>query len=211
VIIALDGLAGSGKGTIAREFARQHGFVHVDAGLIFRSCAFAYGGGVPEEKPGYFWDGERSHLFVGGQEVTHELKSIAIAKKTAELAADKNLFAELVSCVRSIANRFPNVICDGRSIASDIFPDCDLAFLVEAGLAVRAFRRWKDLSAAGSVWSFNEVKDSIASRDQTDRYRLSSPYRRTAKHVLVLRSDVLTVQQSVDCIFTHVQVLQFVS
>ena len=110
-----------------------------------------------------------------------------------------------------LANRFPNVICDGRSIASDIFPDCDLAFLVEAGLAVRAFRRWKDLSAAGSVWSFNEVKDSIASRDQTDRYRLSSPYRRTAKHVLVLRSDVLTVQQSVDCIFTHVQVLQFVS
>ena len=191
-VITLDGPAGSGKTTTAREVARRLGFRHLDSGGLYRALTFAL---LEEEVPREKWSGltsrdlddlgvraepgeRRVDIYRGDRALSDELRSAEVTEQVPVVASLPAVREWLLGTQRALGEH-GNLVADGRDMGTVVFPDADLKVFLVAGLEARARRRL--LQDFGGTPSPDEVSDEarrIEQRDRTDRDRDLSPLRR---------------------------------
>ncbi|ESR25936.1 (d)CMP kinase [Lutibaculum baratangense] len=174
MIVALDGPAASGKGTLGRRLAQHFGLRHLDTGLLYRAVAYriiADGGDLddPATREAAARDLDPATLDPS------LLRSSAMGEAASRVAADERVRAALLDVQREFAQRPPGAVIDGRDIGSVVCPDADVKIFVTASPEVRATRRWQELHASSADVSYEEVLDDIRRRDARDAQRAVAP------------------------------------
>lgn len=187
-VIAIDGPAGSGKSTVARETARRLGWTYVDTGAMYRClCLEALRKDVAtDDESGLvelldslslsmsFEEGELN-VTLNGEDVTEAIRNNEVSKHVSEVAAHQGVREKLVDLQRKMGKRGEAVV-EGRDIGTVVFPDARYKFYLDAPLDIRARRRYNQLTDSDhSDVTFEAVLEEMKQRDQTDRKRSAGP------------------------------------
>lgn len=173
MIIAVDGPAASGKGTIARALAKRYGLPHLDTGLLYR--AVAYNVRRNELDPEKEADAVASTDFPDDLLDDPALRSDEIGKLASVVSAHPLVRAALLQRQRRFAQQPGGAILDGRDIGTVIAPDADAKLFVKATPQIRARRRHTELKERGSTISLDRVLTDIRDRDRRDMGRDAAP------------------------------------
>ncbi len=179
MIIAIDGPAASGKGTLGKRLAAHYGFHHLDTGLIYRAVARALlEGGHPLDDEVHAEQAARRLEAARFDEGA--LKSQAMGEAASVVSALPKVRAALVDFQRRFAGRPPGAVLDGRDIGTVICPQADVKIFVIASEQERARRRAAELRAGGNMVDEEAVLADILRRDERDRGRAVAPLRAAA-------------------------------
>jgi len=195
MIVAVDGPAASGKGTIAKALARHYGLPHMDTGLLYRAVALNL----------LRWDGDpesefsalRACDFSQVDFADPELRSEAVGGVASRISAYPLVRQALVERQRAFAGQEGGAVLDGRDIGTVIAPGADAKLFVTAAPEVRADRRWRQLVQQDASLTLDEVLADIRRRDARDSGRASAPLVQAADAVLLDTSE-MTISQAVD-------------
>ena len=213
-IIAIDGPAGAGKSTVAREVAEKLGYLYLDTGAMYRVIALeAIRQNVSFEDERLTQlaaktvidfrlglKGERL-VFSNNVNVTEAIRSPEVTKLVSRIAAVPGVRSELVAQQRQIGNR-KAVVLDGRDIGTVVFPDAEVKIFLTASVEERARRRWLELTQKGSPAVLTEIAADISARDQADMTRATSPLVQ-AKDAYFLDSSKLSPEEVVNAIIAY--------
>ena len=184
MIIAIDGPAASGKGTLAQRIAGHFGYVWLDTGLLYRAVArdmLAAGADLEDEAVG----ARAAEALDAGTLGDPALRSTAIGEAASVVAKHRGVRAALLDFQRSFARTPPGAVLDGRDIGTVICPDADVKIFVTADVEVRAQRRFEEYVRRGEQVSYEEVLDVIRQRDARDASRSAAPLQQAPDAVLL--------------------------
>lgn len=196
MIIAVDGPAASGKGTIARRIARELDFAYLDTGLLYRGVGLAVldRGGDPEDAGAAT---RAADSFDPAQMADPRLRGDEAAVAASKVAAIPGVRAAMLDFQRGFGRTPPGgrkgAVLDGRDIGTVIFPDADVKLFVTATIEVRAGRRHKELLERGSPSIYARVLQEMQERDQRDRSRSVAPMA-IAPDAVVIDTSALDVE-----------------
>jgi cytidylate kinase len=193
-VIAVDGPAASGKGSIARALAKHFGFPHMDTGLLYRAVAlnlWRWGG-----DPGNEFEALRACDGLGSVADDPELRSEAVSKIASMISAYPAVRAALLRRQQDFAGQGGGAILDGRDIGTVIAPQADVKLFVTASPEVRAQRRLKEIEVRGMRAHYEDVLADIHARDARDSGREVAPLR-PAPDALLLDTSELSLDQSI--------------
>jgi cytidylate kinase len=186
-VITIDGPAGAGKSTTAREVARRLGFRLVDTGALYRGLGWALmqAGVSPEDEVGVgallarttveLADSSTGgRVLVNGRDVTAEIRTPEIALITSRLTALRAVRDKMTPLQRGLAAA-GGVVLEGRDTGSVVCPDAEVKVYLDADLAERARRRRDELAARGLPADYESVKAEVAVRDRQDMERALAP------------------------------------
>jgi cytidylate kinase len=174
MIIAIDGPAASGKGTLGKRLAAHYGLRHLDTGLIYRAVAKAMlDAGRPLDDVAHAAAAARSLDPAGFDETV--LKGHSTGEAASIVSAIPEVRAALLAFQREFGRTPPGAVLDGRDIGTVIFPDAGIKIFVTATPEVRARRRALELRAAGTEVTEAEVLADIRRRDERDTTRAAAP------------------------------------
>jgi len=174
MIIAIDGPAASGKGTLAKRLAAHYGFRHLDSGLLYRGVAKAVldAGKAADDKIAAI---AAARAFDPVRYDENVLKGDDIAKAASLVAAIPEVRAELVALQRNFAQSRPGAVIDGRDIGTVIAPEAEVKIFVTASAEERARRRILELQGRGESPDPEAVLADIRARDARDTGRATAP------------------------------------
>lgn len=182
-IIAIDGPAGSGKSTIAKKIADKYGFTYLDTGAMYRMVTLYFIKNdidikavrdINEILEKIKLDIKKDQFFLNGENVSTEIRTPEVSSKVSEISAIKEVRAKLVEQQRSISSN-KKVIIDGRDIGTVVFPNAQVKIFLIATPEERAHRRYKEYQEKGITENYENVLESIKSRDVIDSTRKESP------------------------------------
>jgi cytidylate kinase len=196
MIVTIDGPAGAGKSSAARELARRLGFRFLDTGAMYRAVTLA-----AKERGLDLADADRlaqlageihveldgEHVFLDGRDVTREIRTFEITRAIQYAADNPAVRTQLVIWQRDAAAGH-NVVTEGRDQGTVVFPNAECKIFLTADEQERAERRYRDLLARGEQVSFDEVLDAQHHRDERDRTR--------SMGALVMADDAIEVSTS---------------
>src|SRR5262245_2310681 len=179
MIIAVDGPAASGKGTLARRLAGHFGLHHLDTGLVYRAVALAV------RASGHDLDDIAAAVRAAAaldltQFSADALRSTAAGEAASRVAAIPEVRAALLEYQRNFAGREPGAVLDGRGADSVVGPDAEVNLFATADPEPRARRRWQELLALGDQLTYEAVLADIRRRDARDSERAVAPLRPAA-------------------------------
>ena len=188
LVIAVDGPAASGKGTIARALARHFGLPHMDTGLLYRAVALKL----------WRWGGDPSNEFealracdeLGFDPDEEELRSEPVSRIASRISSYSSVRAALLERQRDFATQEGGAVLDGRDIGTIIAPDADVKLFVTASAEVRAQRRVRELLERGMPGHYEDVLLDIRARDERDTNREVAPLRQAEGAILLDTSDL---------------------
>lgn len=193
-VIAVDGPAASGKGTIARALAAHFGLPHMDTGLLYRQVAlnlWRWGG-----DPGNVFEALRACDHLGSDGDDPELRSEPVSRIASAVSAYPAVRKALLERQQAFAAQPGGAVLDGRDIGTVIAPGADVKLFVTANPEVRAERRLKELEGRGMHTHLAEVLADINARDARDSERSIAPLRK-AEDALLLDTSSLDVAGAV--------------
>jgi len=193
-IIAVDGPAASGKGTIARALAGHFNLPHMDTGLLYRAVAlnlWRWGG-----DPGNEFEALRACDELGFDPADEELRSEPVSKIASMISAYPSVRAALLKRQQEFAEQAGGAVLDGRDIGTVIAPNAEVKLFVTASPEIRAQRRLKELERRGMRAHFDEVLADIRSRDERDANRDVAPLKQASDALLLDTSD-LTPEEAI--------------
>ena len=193
-VIAVDGPAASGKGTIARSLAKHFGLPHMDTGLLYRAVALKI----------WRWGGDPSNEFealracddLGFDPDDQELRSEPVARIASRISSYSTIRKALFQRQRDFAAQDGGAVLDGRDIGTVIAPDADAKLFVTASAEVRAQRRVRELLERGMPGHYEDVLLDIRARDERDATRAVAPLLQ-ADDADRLDTSELTIDQAV--------------
>ncbi len=195
-VIAVDGAAASGKGTLAALLAREHGLPHLDTGLLYRAVGHGVtqAGGDPSDPQTAARVAERLD-----PEALKEpaLTSGAAGEAASRVAVHPGVRSALYDFQRRFALQSGGAVLDGRDIGTVIAPEAPAKLWVDAALETRAKRRWLQTSARGDPRTLDEMIDDLRRRDARDSGRETAPMLRAPDAVLLDTTD-LSIDQAAD-------------
>lgn len=214
--IAIDGPAGAGKSTIAKELAKRLGFIYVDTGAMYRAMAlYLLREGVPMDDSGKisaasqraditiaYKDGLQQVL-LDGENVTAFLRTEEVGNMASVSSANPDVRKKLVELQQNLANR-ENVVMDGRDIGTCVLPNADVKVYLTASASCRAKRRYEELTAKGETCDLGVIEADIEKRDHQDMTREHSPLRQ-AEDAVFLDSSKMTIREVVERILVLVE------
>lgn len=167
LIIAIDGTAASGKGTISRKIAQNYCVPHLDTGLLYRLVGYHVLQGIDPIDAANQLNVKQAEVF--------DLKTLQVSNAASEVAKNPTVRAKLLEFQRRFASKPGGAILDGRDIGTVICPNADLKFYITASSEVRAQRRHSELLVLGHKISYESVLREIQERDERDTNREQSP------------------------------------
>ena len=179
-VIAIDGTAGSGKGTLAKKLADFIKFDHLDTGILYRICALE----MLDKKVDLESVDIASWLF--NNKDLSILRSEKVSKETSIISKNPTVRKFLLKFQRDFGNSPPNgfgSVIDGRDIGSVVFPNAEIKFYIDADPKIRAKRRLEELNLKSS--DYPKIFDNIIERDKQDKLRKNSPLLRTKSAFLI--------------------------
>ncbi len=207
ISVAIDGPAGAGKSTLARQLARDLGYIYVDTGAMYRAVGlYALRAGADPADPAAVdpllpgirlrlavLDGEQ-HIYLNGEDVSALIRTEAVGMAASAVGADPAVRAFLLGLQRDMA-RTGNVLMDGRDIGTVILPDATVKIFLTASPEARARRRWLEYQAAGRPDRYEDVLADVKRRDEQDSGRAAAPLRR-AEDAVLLDTSAMDLAQS---------------
>lgn len=215
--IAIDGPAGAGKSTLARQLARALGFLYVDTGAIYRTVALAVlRAGIATEDVGkvsqllgtldirmdYGQDGEQ-RMFLSGEDVSKAIREHQVSGLASKVSAIPAVRDFLLDFQRRQA-REHSVVMDGRDIGTVVLPEADVKIFLTAAPEARAKRRVLELHQRGQQAEFDTILRDIIQRDKQDEQRPIAPLRR-AEDAALLDTTRLNLEQSLEALLQLVK------
>jgi cytidylate kinase len=188
LVIAVDGPAASGKGTIARALARHFGLPHMDTGLLYRQVAlnlWRWGG-----DPGNEFEALRACHELGVDHDDPELRSEPVSRIASAISAYPGVRAALLKRQQDFAKQPGGAVLDGRDIGTVIAPQADVKLFVTASPEVRAKRRMGELLSRGMPSHYDDVLIDIRARDQRDTHRDIAPLKPADDAILLDTSEL---------------------
>jgi cytidylate kinase len=212
IIVAIDGFSSCGKSTMAKELARETGYIYVDSGAMYRAVSlfciqkgWLTSEGINEAelekdiasiniefKP----DKEgKSETYLNGKNVENEIRSLAVANGASRVSTLGFIRRELVRQQQIMGDR-KGIVMDGRDIGTVVFPAAELKIFVTASPEIRAQRRLDEMAAKGENANFEEVLANVKERDERDQNRTESPLRKADDAVVVDNSYLNREEQN---------------
>jgi cytidylate kinase len=186
-VVTIDGPAAAGKSTTARAVAGRLGFLYVDTGALYRAIALKVqqGGVSPEDREtvervaretqvALSGSPEHPRVWLDGAEVSDEIRTPAVSELSSRLAAQPGVRRRLIELQRGLRERGP-LVGEGRDLGTVVFPDADVKIYLDADLATRAQRRFRERERLGLPMTLDDVREELARRDERDRGRAESP------------------------------------
>lgn len=224
IVIAIDGYSSCGKSTFAKAIAARLGYIFIDTGAMYRAVtlhALTHGairsGIVHEEEVvallgsvdiSFRFNPERgaSDIYVNGDLVEGRIRTIEVSNCVSRVSAIPAVRTKLVAMQQEMGRR-RGVVMDGRDIGTVVFPDAELKIFMTADPAVRARRRYDELTAKGQQVSYEEIERNIRDRDYQDEHRAIAPLRKAADAV-VLDNSRMTVAEQMTWVMERIAALQ---
>lgn len=200
--VTIDGPAGSGKSTIARQAAERLGFAYLDTGALYRAAALAIDEAGVDAADGHACayvvkhagiELEHGRVSMHGRDVTDAVRSHRISHLSSRIAVHPPVRDVLVSLQRSFRGKGP-LVAEGRDTGSVVFPDADVKIYLDASPEERAGRRHRELMSKGFDISYEKVLEDLKERDQRDVTRHTSPLV-IPQHAVVVDTTHLSVDE----------------
>lgn len=209
MIVAIDGPAGSGKGTVTKEIAKRIGLINLDTGATYRCVALASikaGLSLSDEdgivnlidelKIEFKYDNDSIRVFLNDKEVTDEIRSFEVNKIVSQVSSIVPVRLKMVDLQRRMAEG-KNVIMEGRDIGTYVFPNADVKIYLDADVEERAKRRFKENKEKGMDVSFEEILENIKKRDENDKNKTIGALK-VAEDAIIVDSTKLTIEEMTD-------------
>ena len=214
--IALDGPAGSGKSTIAKQLSKSLSILYLDTGAMYRACALkAKKLGISsndEEKVNTFIndiditvkyvDGAQK-TYLDGEDVSTAIRENEISMMASNISAIKSVRLKLVELQREIA-KVTDCVLDGRDIGTHVLPNANYKFYVTASLDVRAERRYLELLARGQNVDKDALKKEMEIRDYNDSHREFAPLKQADDAILIDTSN-MSIDEVINTVTSYIK------
>ena len=212
ITIAIDGHSSCGKSTMAKDLAREVGYVYVDTGAMYRSVTlYALRNGIftnnviDEEalrqqmaniQISFKFNAEtgRPDTYLNGELVEHDIRTMEVSNHVSPIATLGFVREAMVAQQQQIG-KDKGVVMDGRDIGTVVFPDAELKVFVTASAKVRAQRRYDELKAKGMEADFDEILKNVEERDYIDSHREVSPLRKADDAIELDNSNMTIAEQ----------------
>ena len=212
IIVAIDGFSSCGKSTMAKELARETGYIYVDSGAMYRAISlFCIQKGwitatsinsdelekhIESIHIDFKPDNEgKSETYLNGQNVENEIRSLEVANGASRVSTLGFVRRELVR-QQQIMGQKKGIVMDGRDIGTVVFPSAELKIFVTASPEIRAQRRLDEMAAKGEKANYEEVLANVIERDDRDQNREESPLRKADDAVVIDNSFLTREEQS---------------
>ena len=211
ITIAIDGFSSCGKSTMAKDLAREVGYIYIDSGAMYRAVTLysiengIFNGDVidtaklkeaildiritfrPNPETG------RPDTYLNGVNVENKIRTMGVSSKVSPISA-LDFVREAMVAQQQAMGKEKGIVMDGRDIGTTVFPDAELKIFVTATPEIRAQRRFDELKAKGQEGSFEEILENVKQRDYIDQHREVSPLRK-ADDALLLDNSNLSIEQ----------------
>ena len=196
IVIAIDGPAASGKGTVSKALAEKLKFHYLDTGKLYRAIGAKY---LEGHEPISVARNLRSDDLNN-----HDLEKPEIANAASEIAAIPEVRAALLKFQQNFSKKMPGVVLDGRDIGTKVCPDAKIKIFLTASLEARAYRRYLELRRTEKNLKLETIKDQIKERDERDKTRSSSPLI-AAVDAKVFDTSYLSIKEAIDHVLYYIQ------
>jgi len=211
IIIAIDGFSSCGKSTMAKDLAREIGYIYIDSGAMYRAVTlFCLDNGLftgdnidterLEQEMGNIRisfrlnpETGRPDTYLNDVNVENRIRSMEVSAHVSPVAALPFVRQALVAQQQQMG-REKGIVMDGRDIGTTVFPDAELKVFVTASPEIRAQRRYDELKAKGQPADYEDILANVKQRDDIDQHRAVSPLRR-ADDALLLDNSHLTIAE----------------
>ena len=211
ITIAIDGFSSCGNSTMAKDLAREVGYIYIDSGAMYRAVTLysiengIFDGDVidteklkkaikdiqisfrPNPETG------RPDTYLNGVNVENKIRTMGVSSKVSPISA-LDFVREAMVAQQQAMGKEKGIVMDGRDIGTTVFPDAELKIFVTATPEIRAQRRFDELKAKGQEGSFEEILENVKQRDYIDQHREVSPLRK-ADDALLLDNSNLSIEQ----------------
>ena len=213
IIIAIDGFSSCGKSTMAKDLAKEIGYIYIDSGAMYRAVTL-----YCIEKGLFDADNridevslenqmkdihisfqlnpetQRPMTFLNGVNVEDRIRSLEVSSRVSPVAALGFVRKALVEQQQAMG-KDKGIVMDGRDIGTAVFPDAELKIFVTASAEIRAQRRYDELKAKGQEASFEDILHNVEERDRIDQSREVSPLRKAEDAILLDNSHLTIAEQ----------------
>ena len=211
ITIAIDGYSSCGKSTMAKDLAREVGYIYIDSGAMYRAVTLyclenglftnesidteRLEAAMPDIRISFELNPEtqRPMTFLNGKNVEDRIRTMEVSNRVSPVAALPFVRKALVELQQEMG-RAKGIVMDGRDIGTAVFPDAELKIFVTASAEIRAQRRYDELKAKGQEASFEEILTNVKERDYIDQNREVSPLRQ-AEDALLLDNSNMTIEE----------------
>ncbi len=212
IVIAIDGYSSCGKSTLAKQLAKELGYIYVDTGAMYRAVAYYASEhgffdknilsvsrlleALPKINITFSFNSalNKSDTCLNGVNVEQFIRTIDISNKVSRIAQIKEVRDKMVDLQRAMGND-KGLVMDGRDIGSVVFPDAELKLFMTASPEIRAKRRFDELKAKGDKVTYEEVLTNITLRDNDDTTRSENPLIKAENAVVIDNSEMTQVEQ----------------
>ena len=211
IIVTIDGWSSCGKSTLAKQLAKNLGYVYVDSGAMYRAITLYFlrnhidwtdkvevNNALQEIILEFIFNdnSQESEMYLNGENVEYVIRDLVIAEKVSDIAAIKEVREYAVNQQQKMGKK-KGIVMDGRDIGTVVFPNAELKIFMTADNAIRVERRFKELFEKNPNITIEEVKTNLELRDYIDSHREISPLRK-ANDALELDNTRLTIEEQLD-------------
>ena len=209
IIVAIDGVSGSGKSTTAQAVARRLGYTYVDSGAMYRAVTLYFlehhvdftnkdevAAALDEIKISFRIspENQRNEIYLNSQNASQKIRTMEVSEKVSAVSAIPEVRHEMLTKQRELGKN-KGIVMDGRDIGTAVLPEAELKVFMTADVAVRARRRKLDFENAHQLVNVRDIENNLRDRDQKDTTRKTNPLKKAIDAYEIDTSEITLEEQ----------------